>query len=55
MKELRAGVAGVGFIVGFIGAVHSEQLRRLGNVKAAAPSKSLDPEKKAEQPEGKAR
>ena len=31
MKQLKAGVVGVGFI----GAVHIEQLRRLGNVEVA--------------------
>ncbi|MDR1908782.1 MAG: Gfo/Idh/MocA family oxidoreductase [Spirochaetaceae bacterium] len=44
MKKLRAGIIGVGFI----GAVHIEQLRRLGNVEAAALTDALDPKGKAE-------
>lgn len=44
MKKLRAGVVGIGFI----GAVHIEQLRRLGNVDVVAITDSVDPQKKAE-------
>ncbi|MDR2159791.1 MAG: hypothetical protein LBP23_06965, partial [Treponema sp.] len=44
MKKLRAGIAGAGFI----GAVHIEQLRRLGNVEVAALTEALDPKGKAE-------
>jgi predicted dehydrogenase len=44
MKKLRAGIIGVGFI----GAVHIEQLRRLGNVEVAALTEALDPRGKAE-------
>jgi len=36
-KDFRAGVIGVGFI----GAAHIEQLRRLGNVEKAAPVSKL--------------
>lgn len=43
MKKLRAGVVGVGFI----GTVHVEQLRRLGNVEVAAITDSLDADGKA--------
>lgn len=45
MKKLRAGVVGVGFI----GTVHVEQLRRLGNVEVVAITDSQDAERKAEQ------
>jgi predicted dehydrogenase len=44
MKKLRAGIVGAGFI----GAVHIEQLRRLGNVEAAALAEAADPRGKAE-------
>jgi predicted dehydrogenase len=44
MKKLRAGIVGVGFI----GAVHIEQLRRLGNVEVAALTEALDAGGKAE-------
>ena len=43
-KKLRAGIIGVGFI----GAVHAEQLRRLGNVEVAAIADTADPQKKAD-------
>ena len=43
-KRFRAGVVGIGFI----GAVHIEQLRRLGNVEVVALADSIDAEKKAE-------
>ncbi len=43
-KKFRAGVVGIGFI----GAVHIEQLRRLGNVEVVALADSIDAEKKAE-------
>ena len=43
MKKIRAGVIGVGFI----GAVHIEQLRRLGNVEVVALVDTMDPQKKA--------
>lgn len=42
-RRLRAGIVGVGFI----GAVHIEQLRRLGNVEVVALTDSADPQKKA--------
>lgn len=45
MKKLRAGVAGIGFI----GTVHVEQLRRLGNVDVVAIADSQDAEEKAAQ------
>lgn len=45
MKKMRAGVIGVGFI----GAVHIEQLRRLGNVDVVAVTDNFDAQKKAEQ------
>lgn len=45
MRELRAAVIGVGFI----GAVHIETVRRLGNVKIAALCDANGAEKKAEQ------
>lgn len=45
MKELRAGIIGVGFI----GAVHIESIRRLGNVKIVALCDANGAEKKAEQ------
>lgn len=41
---MRAGVIGIGFI----GAVHIEQLRRLGNVEVVALVDSVDAQKKAE-------
>jgi predicted dehydrogenase len=44
MKKLRAGIIGIGFI----GAVHIEQLRRLGNVEVVALTEALDPQRKAE-------
>ncbi len=44
-KTLRAGIIGVGFI----GAVHIEQLRRLGNVEVVALTDSLDAQKKADE------
>jgi predicted dehydrogenase len=44
MKKIRVGVVGVGFI----GAVHIEQLRRLGNVDVAALVEINDPQGKAE-------
>jgi predicted dehydrogenase len=44
MKRFRAGVIGVGFI----GAVHIEQLRRLGDVEVAALVKTANPREKAE-------
>ncbi len=43
-KKMRAGIIGVGFI----GAVHAEQLRRLGNVDVVALTDSVDPQKKAD-------
>jgi len=42
-KILRAGIIGVGFI----GAVHAEQLRRLGNVEVVALADEVDAEIKA--------
>ncbi|MDO5540754.1 MAG: Gfo/Idh/MocA family oxidoreductase [Eubacteriales bacterium] len=45
MKELRAAVIGVGFI----GAVHIETIRRLGNVKIVALCDANGAKKKAEQ------
>ncbi|MDO4344245.1 MAG: Gfo/Idh/MocA family oxidoreductase [Eubacteriales bacterium] len=45
MRELRAGVIGVGFI----GAVHIEAIRRLGNVKIAALCDANGAEEKAGQ------
>ena len=44
MKRIRTGVVGTGFI----GAVHIEQLRRLGNVEVAALAETQDPQGKAE-------
>ena len=44
MKKFRVGVAGVGFI----GAVHIEQLRRLGNVEVVALAETQDFAGKAE-------
>ncbi len=44
MKKFRTGVVGVGFI----GAVHIEQLRRLGNVDVVAITDSADPKGRAE-------
>ncbi|MFT3983533.1 MAG: Gfo/Idh/MocA family oxidoreductase [Lachnospiraceae bacterium] len=44
MKEYKAAVIGAGFI----GAVHAEMLRRLGNVHIAALCDAADAEKKAE-------
>ncbi len=44
MKKLRAGIVGVGFI----GVVHIEQLRRLGNVEVVAITDTADPQKKAD-------
>ena len=44
MKKFRVGVVGIGFI----GAVHIEQLRRLGNVEVVALTESQDPAAKAE-------
>ena len=44
MGKLRAGVVGVGFI----GAVHIEQLRRLGNVEVVAITDSADAQKRAD-------
>ena len=44
MKQFRAGVIGTGFI----GAVHIEQLRRLGNVEVVALVKTHDPQGKAQ-------
>ena len=44
MKRFRVGVIGIGFI----GAVHIEQLRRLGNVDVVALVKSRDPQGKAD-------
>ena len=43
MKKFRVGVVGIGFI----GAVHVEQLRRLGNVDVVALVKTRDPQGKA--------
>ncbi len=43
-KRMRAGIAGVGFI----GAVHAEQLRRLGNVEVAAIADTIGAKEKAE-------
>lgn len=43
MKKLRAGIVGIGFI----GAVHVEQLRRLGNVDVVAITDSSNAEQKA--------
>ncbi len=43
-RKLRAGIIGVGFI----GAVHIEQLRRLGNVEIVALADSVDPQRKAD-------
>ena len=43
-KKLRAGIIGVGFI----GAVHAEQLRRLGNIEVVALSDAIDAGKKAD-------
>ena len=43
MKKFRVGVVGIGFI----GAVHIEQLRRLGNVDVVALVKTSDPQGKA--------
>jgi predicted dehydrogenase len=44
VKRFRTGVIGIGFI----GAVHVEQLRRLGNVDVAALVEIKDPQGKAE-------
>jgi predicted dehydrogenase len=44
MKRFRVGVIGIGFI----GAVHIEQLRRLGNVDVAALAKTAQPQEKAD-------
>ena len=44
MKQLRAGVVGVGFI----GAVHIEQLRRLGNVEVVAITDSANAQQRAD-------
>ena len=44
MKKFRVGVVGIGFI----GAVHIEQLRRLGNVDVVALVKTNDPQGKAD-------
>lgn len=44
MKKIRTGVVGIGFI----GTVHIEQLRRLGNVEVVAITESIDPQKKAD-------
>lgn len=43
-KKMRAGVIGIGFI----GAVHIEQLRRLGNVEVVAITDSVSPQEKAD-------
>lgn len=43
-RKLRAGIVGIGFI----GAVHIEQLRRLGNVEVVALTDTVDAQKKAE-------
>ena len=43
-RKLRAGIIGVGFI----GAVHVEQLRRLGNVEVVALTDAVDPRGKAD-------
>ena len=43
-RKLRAGIIGVGFI----GVVHAEQLRRLGNVEVVAITDTMDPQKKAD-------
>ena len=44
MKRIRTGIIGVGFI----GAVHIEQLRRLGNVDVVAICEAVNAEKKAQ-------
>ena len=44
MKKFRTGVIGIGFI----GAVHVEQLRRLGNVEVVAVTDAMDAQKKAD-------
>ncbi len=44
MKQLKAGVVGVGFI----GAVHIEQLRRLGNVEVVALADEAGAQEKAD-------
>ncbi len=43
-RKLRTGIIGIGFI----GAVHIEQLRRLGNVEVVALTDTVDAQKKAE-------
>ncbi|NLV58168.1 MAG: Gfo/Idh/MocA family oxidoreductase [Clostridiales bacterium] len=43
-RKFRTGIVGVGFI----GAVHIEQLRRLGNVEVVALTDSVDAQKKAD-------
>lgn len=45
MKKFRVGIVGIGFI----GAVHIEQLRRLGNVDVVAITDSINAQQKAEQ------
>ncbi len=44
MKKIRTGIVGIGFI----GAVHVEQLRRLGNVDVVAITDKIDAQKKAD-------
>ncbi len=44
MKQFRTGIIGVGFI----GAAHVEQLRRLGNVDVVAIADAVDAQKKAD-------
>lgn len=43
-RKLRAGIIGIGFI----GAVHIEQLRRLGNVEVVSLTDTVNPQQKAE-------